>query len=73
VLREVDLNAELEDLLKSAPSVNWQDPSVVNLLARSSPNAGGDSSVRNFIHNVKAAIALATELKSSLLLVEHSV
>ncbi len=61
-VREVDLNAELEALLKSAPSVNWQDPGVVNLLARLQPHAAGDSSVRSFIHNVKAAIALATEL-----------
>lgn len=56
-----DLN-ELEAMLLSAPSVDWQEPGVVNLLARLQPHAGEDSSVRSFIRNVKAAIALATEL-----------
>lgn len=62
-LREVEsLNAELQDLLKSAPAVNWQEPAVVNLLARLQPHATGEKLVRSFIHNVKGAIALATEL-----------
>ncbi len=62
-LREVEsLNAKLEDLLKSAPAVNWQEPAVVNLLARLQPHATGEKLVRSFIHNVKEAIALATEL-----------
>jgi len=43
-------------LLKSAPS-ELAGSSVVNLLARLQPHAGGDSS-RNFIHNVKAATAM---------------
>lgn len=61
-LREVEsVNAELQALLKSAPSVNWQEPAVVNLLARLQPHAAGDNSVRSFIHKVKEAIALATE------------
>jgi len=63
VLREVDLNAELEAAEECAFS-ELAGSKCCQFVARLQPHAGGDSSVRNFIHNVKAATALATELAS---------
>ena len=56
------LKAELEELLKLAPAVDWDDPAVVDLLKCLQPYAIGDSTVRSFIDRVKEAIALAAEL-----------
>jgi hypothetical protein len=61
-LREVEsLNAELDALLKSTPSVNYE-AAVVNLLERVKPYIATNSSVRNFDKDVYEAIKLANEL-----------
>ena len=63
VLRPVlALDSELDTLLASKLSVNWHDPSVIDLLARLQPYAARDKSVRNFIANVQVTATLATEL-----------
>lgn len=56
------LKAALQELVKKAPSVDWQEPAVVNLLAGLVPYTSTDSSVRNFTANVRLAIDLASEL-----------
>lgn len=62
-LGEVEsLKAALQELVKKAPSVDWQQPAVVNLLARLVPYTSTDSYVRNFTANVRVAIDLASEL-----------
>ena len=53
---------ELNSLLASAPSVNWEDAGVVNLLQRLRQYAADDSYVKNFIANTQAAVKLANKI-----------
>lgn len=61
--RDVEsLIPELDSLLASAPSVNWENSVVANFLPRLKPYVDDDSSVQNFVANVRMARDLATEL-----------
>jgi hypothetical protein len=61
--RDVEsLIPELDSLLASAPSVNWGNSVVANFLPRLKPYVDDDSSVQNFVANVRMARDLATEL-----------
>ncbi|MCF2148159.1 AAA family ATPase [Desmonostoc muscorum LEGE 12446] len=62
-LAEVEsLKIALEELLNQAPSVDWQDPALLNLWAGLKKYASTDPSLRNFGVNLRLAIDLASEL-----------
>ncbi|MEH2290514.1 DEAD/DEAH box helicase [Nostoc sp.] len=62
-LGEVEsLKTALEELLNQAPSVNWQDPALLNLWAGLNKYTSTDASLRNFAANLWLAIDLASEL-----------
>lgn len=52
----------LDLLLENAPKVDWEDATVTNFLPRLQPYAAGESTVENFLTNVKIARKLAIEL-----------
>ncbi|MBO3459731.1 AAA domain-containing protein [Aetokthonos hydrillicola Thurmond2011] len=54
-------NAALEKLLKTAPTIELQDPKIVKLLDNLL-SSSADSSVRNFVADVRLAIALTSKL-----------
>ncbi len=56
------LKAQLDVLYASKPSVDWHDPTVVDLLARLQPYTVREIFLRSFTANVQIAITLATEL-----------
>ncbi|MFN6480002.1 translation initiation factor IF-2 N-terminal domain-containing protein [Nostoc sp. DedQUE07] len=62
-LAEVEsLKTALEELLNQAPSVDWQDPALLNLWAGLNKYTSTDASLRNFAANLRLAINLASEL-----------
>ncbi|MCC5641724.1 AAA family ATPase [Nostoc sp. CHAB 5824] len=62
-LAEVEsLKTALEELLNQAPSVDWQDPALLNLWAGLNKYTSTDASLRNFAANLRLAIDLASEL-----------
>ncbi|WP_338421551.1 DEAD/DEAH box helicase [Nostoc flagelliforme] len=62
-LGEVEsLKTTLEELLNQAPSVDWQDPALLNLWAGLNKYTSTDASLRNFAANLRLAINLASEL-----------
>nr|WP_230966797.1 AAA domain-containing protein [Nostoc commune] len=62
-LGEVEsLKTALEDLLNQAPSVNWQDPGLLNLWAGLKKYTSTDVSLRNFAANLRLAIDLTSEI-----------
>ncbi|MEH2114684.1 translation initiation factor IF-2 N-terminal domain-containing protein [Nostoc sp.] len=62
-LGEVEsLKTTLEELLNQAPSVDWQDPALLNLWAGLKKYTSTDASLRNFAANLRLAIDLASEL-----------
>ncbi|BDI15974.1 hypothetical protein ANSO36C_17760 [Nostoc cf. commune SO-36] len=62
-LGEVEsLKTALEELLNQAPSVDWQDPALLNLWAGLNKYTSTDASLRNFAANLRLAINLASEL-----------
>ena len=62
-LGEVEsLKNALEELLNQAPSVDWQDPALLNLWAGLNKYTSTDASLRNFAANLRLAIDLAFEL-----------
>ncbi|MEH2260227.1 AAA domain-containing protein [Nostoc sp.] len=62
-LGEVEsLKTALEELLNQAPSVDWQDPALLNLWAGLNKYISTDASLRNFAANLRLAINLASEL-----------
>ena len=56
------LKTALEELLNQAPSVDWQDPALLNLWAGLNKYTSTDASLRNFAANLQLAIDLASEL-----------
>lgn len=62
-LAEVEsLKTALEELLNQAPSVDWQDPTLLNLWTGLNKYTSTDASLRDFAANIKLAIDLASEL-----------
>ncbi|MEH1921594.1 AAA domain-containing protein [Nostoc sp.] len=62
-LSEVEsLKTALEELLNQAPSVDWQDPALLNLWGGLKKYTSTDASLRNFAANLRLAIDLASEL-----------
>ncbi len=62
-LSEVEsVKTALEDLLNQAPSIDWQDPALLNLWAGLNKYTSTDASFRNFAANLRLAIDLASEL-----------
>jgi hypothetical protein len=62
-LKEVEsLKTVLEELLNQAPSVDWQNPALLNLWTSLMPYASTNTSVRDFAANIRLAIDLASEL-----------
>ncbi len=62
-LGEVEsLKTALEELLNQAPSIDWQDPALLNLWAGLNKYTSTDASLRNFAANLQLAIDLASEL-----------
>ncbi|MEH1926588.1 DEAD/DEAH box helicase [Nostoc sp.] len=49
-------------MLNQAPSVDWQDPALLNLWAGLNKYTSTDASLRNFAANLQLAIDLASEL-----------
>ena len=56
------LIARLDDLLNAAPNVNWEDPEVTNFLPLLKPYTEGNSTVENFLADVRTAIKYTDEL-----------
>ncbi|WP_414583299.1 translation initiation factor IF-2 N-terminal domain-containing protein [Scytonema sp. PCC 10023] len=56
------LIAKLEELLNAAPNVNWEDPEVTNFLPLLKPYTEGNSTVENFLADVRTAIKYTDEL-----------
>ncbi len=54
--------SDLNFLLSSANSVNWEDTAVFNLLERLKKSAANDNYLKEFIANVQAAVNLAKRL-----------
>ncbi|WP_442944261.1 translation initiation factor IF-2 N-terminal domain-containing protein [Nostoc sp.] len=62
-LGEVEiLKTALEDLLNQAPSVNWQDPALLDLWVGLNKYTSTDASLRNFAANLRLAIDLTSEI-----------
>ncbi|MGI2909139.1 AAA domain-containing protein [Tolypothrix sp. VBCCA 56010] len=55
------LIAGLDNLLDTAPSVNWETPELTNFLPRLKPYTEGNSLVKNFLANVRTAIKYTDE------------
>lgn len=52
----------LENLLQTAPHVNWEDPTISNFLPRLKPYTEGNKVVESFIADIRTAIHQASEL-----------
>ncbi|WP_292873524.1 hypothetical protein [Nostoc sp. LPT] len=62
-LAEVEsLKTALEELLNQAPSVDWQDPTLLNLWTGLNKYTSTDASLQNFAANLRLAIDLASKL-----------
>ncbi|KYC41927.1 DNA helicase [Scytonema hofmannii PCC 7110] len=53
---------KLDNLLQTAPNVDWDSPEVVNFLPLLKPYTNGNQAVENFVANVRTALTKVTEL-----------
>ncbi|KAF3890513.1 MULTISPECIES: AAA domain-containing protein [Nostocales] len=52
----------LDNLLQTAPHIDWESPEIVNFLPLLKPYTNGNQAVENFIANVRTALTKVTEM-----------